>query len=809
MKKIFPLFFSLTFTGLLVFILSVPVGPLPPAGAFFNPLEGFWTHAETRPPAETEQLQFDAINEPVEVFVSERGVPHIFAQNNEDLYFAQGYITARDRLFQMEVQVRAAAGRLSEWLGPDLLEYDRYQRRLGLLHGARQALEYMRKDSVTASLLDSYAAGVNAYIRSLRPREFPLEYKILNAEPQTWEPLHTALLLKYMTQTLASRASDVQTSNALAWFGEDFVDDYLSRRPKRQDPMVPPETPWEFDPVPVQDPPEIYRPSFTEQIQQFTTATGTGSNNWAVHGSKTAGGYPILANDPHLNMSMPSIWYEMQLHAPGINVYGVTLQGSPNVIIGFNEHAAWGTTNTGSDVMDWYEIEFRDDSFSHYFYDGEWVPAEAREEVIRVKGREAVRDTVYYTHHGPVVHTGEAAPFNSTVQKNHALRWIAHEPSNELLSYYLLNRAENTGDFEEAMSHFTAPAQNKVFADRQGDIALWLAGKFPLKWDRQGRTVSDGSDPGFDWQGFIPFEHNPHVINPPRGFVSTANQFPVSESYPYYLGDDFAPYERGLRINEQLREMDSITVEEMRRLQLDTYSYHAARLLPVFLDAIATTGADLTESRSRALGYLEDWNCMNDGELIAPSLFRYWWLELEDAIWNDEYNTDFPMRLPARDRTAEMIMDEPGAPWYDNIETEEQETRNDLIRQSFHAAFERLEEEFGPPGDNWKWGIVNNTNLNHIAQIPGLGVQNVFTGGGTESVNAIRGGHGPSWRMIVELKPDGVEGYGVYPGGQSGNPGSPLYDNLVEPWRTGEQFKLNFLTDRPEPGEFPRVLYFR
>ncbi|MEX0649053.1 MAG: penicillin acylase family protein [Balneolaceae bacterium] len=791
-------------TALFIFILSVPIGPLPPAGSFFSPSHGFWANAETSLQTGSVELSYNELQEPVRVFVNERGVPHIFAQNNHDLYFTQGYITARDRLFQMELQIRAAGGMLAEWMGGDLVEYDRYQRRLGLLDGARKAAEYMQGLPETGTALDAYSKGINAYINSLTTGEYPLEYKILNTQPQQWSPMHSALLLKYMTQTLASRASDIATSNTLAYLGEEFVNTYLSQMPRLQDPMVPPETPWDFEPLSIPEPASIFQPSYTEQIQQITTSEGVGSNNWAVSGSKTEGGYPILANDPHLNMTAPSIWYEMQLHAPGINSYGVTLPGSPNIIVGFNEDISWGTTNTGSDVMDWYEVEFQDETLSQYRYDGEWVPTEYREEIIRVKGGETVRDTIYNTHHGPVVFTDENAPFNSSLQKNHTLRWIAHEPSNELATYYFLNRAQNYDDFVHAMSFFTAPAQNKVYADREGNIALWLAGKFPLKWTYQGRTTGDGSDPHYDWQGFIPFEHNPHVLNPPREFVSTANQFPVDESYPYYLGDDFAPYERGLRINNRLREMQQVTVEDMIDLQLDLYSEHAARLLPVFLEEME--GAELSTEQQQILALLQVWDYMNEGERIAPSVFRYWWIEMEKAVWDDVYDIEFPMRRPSRDRTAELIIDEPDSHWFDNRNTSTRETRGDLVQQSFYSSLERLHNRYGDFSETWQWGYVNNTSLDHIARIPGLGLPDLFTGGGAESVNAIRGSHGPSWRMVVEMKPEGVKAYGVYPGGQSGNPGSRNYGNFTENWRTGKPFELNFLKVQPAADEFPLVI---
>ncbi len=799
MNRKLSLLIVLLVTASILFLFSRPIGPLPPLGTFFHPVQGFWANAEIRERSGTIQIPSENISEPVEVYFDERGVPHIFAQNDDDLYFAQGYITARDRLFQMELQIRAAGGKLSEWLGPDMIEYDRNQRRLGLLYGAERAIEAIEQDEVIKNALKSYADGINAFAETLTYETLPLEYKILDMEPGRWEPLNTALLLKYMTQMLAGHNQDVRTSNALAHFGEEFVNRFLSTRSSLMDPVIPPGSPWEFEPIPAEKPEELFLPGFTDNIELWQPNPLNGSNNWVVDGSKTNAGYPILSNDMHLGMTMPAIWYEVQLHTPDHNVYGVSLQGTPAVIVGFNEHIAWGSTNTGWDVMDWYEITFRDENRQEYLHDGEWLPVSERVEIINVKGAEAVRDTILFTHHGPVYETGQETPVSQTIQRDHALRWIAHDPSNDLRTFYELNRARNYDDFREAFRHYQAPAQNMNYAGTDGNIAMQTGGKFPVKWEYQGRSVGDGSDSRYDWQEFIPFEQNPYSLNPGRGFLSAANQYPADVDYPYYLGDFFAPYERGRRINDLLHEMENITIEDFKTMLMDNFSYHAYNLLPVLLQRTDTS--ELNESERELFGMLGDWNYWNDGEKIEPSVFRAWWSEIYSAIWDNKYDTEYPMRRPTRDITLDLIMEDPDSHWFNNIQTDTTETLDDLVLMSFKSAVEELTGRYGDPGETWQWGYVNNTNLNHIAQIPGLGVMNVFTGGGPESINAIFGSHGPSWRMLVELDPDGVRGYGVYPGGQSGNPGSKTFDEFVETWRAGELYELKFLSEVPEFGE--------
>lgn len=791
----------------IIVLYSVPLGPLPAIGAFFHTGQGFWANAEINRPSGEIRLTLNSPQQPVSIYYDERMVPHIFAENEYDLYFAQGYVTARDRLFQMELQIRAAGGTLAEWMGPGLTEYDRNQRRLGMMYGAERAMEKIGEDDDILNAINAYADGVNEYINSLRYENYPLEYKILGVKPAEWKPKNTALLLKYMTQMLAGHNNDVRTSNTLAHFGEEFVNTYISQRSTLMDPIVPPGTPWDFEAPEKERPDELFLPSFTREIELWQPDPLNGSNNWVVHGSKTAYGYPLLSNDMHLNMAMPSIWYEVQLNAPGVNVYGVTLQGTPTVIVGFNDYIAWGATNTGAEVMDWYEITFRDDNRREYLHDGEWLPVTERIEVINVKGGVSVADTILFTHHGPVYETREETPIGQIIQRDHALRWIAHDPSNELRTFYRLNRAQTYDDFHEAFRTYVAPAQNVNFASVDGDIAIQTGGRFPLKWEHQGRSVGDGSDSRYDWGGFIPYEHNPRSLNPERGFLSAANQYPADTDYPYYLGEYFANYERGRRINDLLRERDSLTVSDFKNLLMDNFSYHAYVMLPVMLEHIRTE--ELDTIGFDLISDLRSWDYQNKGDRIEPSVFRSWWNELYRSIWDNKFDTDYPMRRPQRDRTVDLILHEPDSHWFNDISTDETETLADLVNSSFKAAVERLTGRLGEPGDTWKWGYVNNTNLNHLGQIPGLGMMNVFTDGSDESLNAIRSSHGPSWRMIVELDPEGVRGYGVYPGGQSGNPGALNYDEFVETWRTGQFFELLFLREQPEEhdtGSFPLVI---
>lgn len=783
--------------------LNTKFGSIPPLGTFFDPDAGFWANAELDLP-ESEQLHLEGLKAEVSVVFDERRVPHIFAQNEHDLFLAQGYITAQQRLFQMEIQTYDAAGRLSEIIGenPQVQQRDLTTRRWGMPWAAELKVAEVQKDSTSWAIVSAYSQGVNAYINTLSPKNYPIEYKVLNAAPEAWSPLKTSLLHMNMLRTLAGGSSDDRTSRTAAYFGQDFIEKFFNTDPEALEAIIPSSHEWEFEAERPEAPQTEFVPKTADRIQFFEPNAGVGSNNWAVHGSKTASGYPILAGDPHLSLSLPSIWMEMQLHAPDYNAYGVTFQGIPGILIGFNEHIAFSETNTGSDVMDWYEITFKDASKNEYWYDNTWKPTTKRIEEITVKGGNIITDTLVFTHHGPVMRANTSDTLAEPVY--HAMRWIGHEAGNSLATFIRLNKAKNYSDYVDALKEYVAPAQNFVFASNEGDIAIWVNGKLPNKWDYQGQKVSDGSNPDYDWQGWIPHAHNPHHKNPPRGFVSSANQESTHDSYPYYLADEFAPYERGRRINDLLREMDQITPQDMMDMQMDNYSLHAESIVPELVEWIIKDSLNAKELEF--LVQMSSWNFEMNADLKQPGFFYYWWRTLTRSIFSDEYEAaDTELRYPDRDRVVEVLKNEPGFYLIDNIETESVETLQELVTDAYSYTYQLMSNYNGVVGEDWNWGFVMNNDINHVGQIPGFGANDVYSGGSYEAINATRFGYGPSWRMVVELGPE-VKGWGVYPGGITGNPGSPNYDAFIENWRTGNHFELNFYREKPDESLFELTL---
>ena len=785
-------FLALLLTAGLTILASLhePLGsPLPALGPFLSPFTGFWQNADPANRFQDSDFAFPQLSGEHEVVFDERGVPHIFAQNTKDAAFIQGYIHARDRLWQMDISVRATIGRLSEVMGARTLERDRLQRRKGLLWGAENALKKWMSSPQESAMINAYCEGANAYINSLSPADYPIEFKLLGYAPEPWTPLHIAAFYKSMSEALCSRHHDIPATNTRALLGDSLFQTLYPEHNPKQSPIIPDAVEWDFSPVQP-------GPSDGTDSRMGSGATHTpfglpspfiGSNNWAVSAEKTANGAPILCNDPHLQLRLPAVWYEVQMKTPEYNAYGVSFPGVPGIIIGFNDQIAWGVTNVGHDVLDWYRIRWANADKTAYLIDGKQEPVREVIEVIQVKGRdEPVRDTVRYTVWGPVTYDDPEHP-------NHdmAMRWISHDEPAEKPFYALgvftrLMGGRGLADYQAALRGWESPAQNFAFASRDNDIAITVNGKLPLKEDQQGRFVQDGSRSASGWKGFIPHEHLPRVANPERGFVSSSNQHSTAQDYPYYYNGNFDDY-RGRYVNQRLSEMENITVEDMKALQLDSRSLKPQDALPVLLQLIDSTASELRTNERVAALRKWDYNFARDAE--APSLFEDWFEAVyaqtfdEFMVWEDSLE----ILKPEEWRFIELLATQPGHPIFDHQSTVAVETAKDI-------ALLGLEEALAQPPVSW--AKHKATSIGHMAMIPAFSRSNLNVGGYGEAPNAIKPDHGPSWRMVVELgeKPTA---WGIFPGGPSGNPGSVFYDPMVTPWAEGQYNRLH-LMDSPD-----------
>ena len=475
----------------------------------------------------------------------------------------------------------------------------------------------------------------------------------------------------------------------------------------------------------------------------------------------------------------------MQISTPSYNVYGASFPGAPAVIIGFNDSCAFGFTNAQRDVRDYYEIKFKDNSRSQYWFDSSWVPSTFRIEDIKIKGRPDYLDTVVYTNIGPVMYDKKYNGGRNTNQKDYAVRWKAHDSSNELKMFTLLDKANNYNDYLKAIKYLHTPGQNCIFASKNGDIAIWDQGQFPAKWYRQGDFVMPGTDSTYLWQGMIPQSENPHLVNPERGFVSSANQMPADTSYPYYLGGNFIPY-RAIEIDKRLATMNNITPGDMMKLQTSNYNIFGQWALPVLIRNIEVD--KLSPQEKKFFNILKNWNYRNDRDSKGATLFVVTWDSLETVIWKDEFlKSGLELPWPGESALLDDINKYPQFKFFDNINTAITETLPDDITAAFKmaAAVIRKADENG----KMDWAKYKDTRVEHLARLDAFSRLHLPIGGGTNTINATKEQHGPSWRMVVSLTPE-TEAYGVYPGGESGNPGSKYYDDFVDEWAAGKYFTL-------------------
>lgn len=813
------------------FLISTPAGSLPPIGRFVDPFHGFWNNADQAKIKSDQLVKIPDIRQAVTVYYDQQMIPHIFASNNYDLYFSQGYVTAKDRLWQMEFQTLAAAGRISEVIGLKGLNYDRLQRRLGMVYGAENSLKAIMADPVSREIVIAYTAGINAWIAQLKAEDLPLEYKLLDYKPESWTPLKVALLQRSLSKVLTGETEARALTANLHKFGPAVINDLFPDFKFIESPVIPTGTKWNFKnrlsrvpenkalvnnlltgyktpsanrPLPFPEKlaalkisgtvktfellknPD-YQPSLESSVKEHID--GIGSNNWAIDGTKSADHHAILANDPHLTLSLPSIWYQIQLNAPGINVYGVSLPGAPGVIIGFNEHISWGVTNVGADVLDIYRINWLPGSKEKYLYDGKLFQVRKRKETIMIRGGQTFTDKVSYTLLGPVVYS--STDFKSNGEQfpdDHAIRWVAHDSTNEVKSSYLINRASTYAEFTRGLEYFNSPAQNFAYADDKGHIAQWVNGNFPIKRKDQGRFILDGSKKEDTWGPFIAHDDLPHVLDPPRHFIASANQSSTDSTYPYYLNWNFGNSQRSMRIDDLLTKMVNANTDTLRLMQTDIYNGYASLILPDLLKNLRQD--KLTVLEIAAFKILSRWNLQNEADAIAPSIFESWAKNLSRDIW-DEFK-DPELMLPSRDRTIHLLLKEPESIWFDNQRTPIRESKSDIINSSFKRSIDSLIKNNGRQIANWKWFEIKKTSVKHLLNIDAFSFENLQLGGGSNIIDALTARTGPSWRMVVEPGQTG-KAFGVYPGGQSGNPGSFYYDNLFDYWLKGKLFTLLFM----------------
>ena len=726
---------------------------------------------------------------PVEILRDKRTVPHIFADSQEDAYFGLGFVHAQDRLWQMEMMRRLAAGRLAEVAGRKALASDRFMRTMGFQRLAEK--QYAALDDAVRRALDAYAAGVNAWVGAASGA-FPPEFTLTGFTPEPWRPTDSLLWAKLMAlrlsgnwrdELLRARLAERLTDEQIA----EMWPDYPAEGPVTAKRST---TPWDG----------MALGALAAALPISPPGMEGASNVWALSGTNTETGKPILANDPHLGFRAPVLWYLARIEAPGLHVTGATAPGVPFTILGHNGRIAWGMTSTQSDLQDLFVETVDPDNPGRYLTPDGPRPFVTRTEVIGVRGGDDVNLTVRETRHGPVISDAMAARGGKVLAL--AATFLAADDLTPQ-AVYRLNRAEGWHDFLAAMRDFHSPQQNFVYADVDGVIGFLAPGRVPMRRSGRGRVPGLGASGATDWTGFIPFDELPRSLNPPSGRIVNANNRIVGDAYPHYITDDWAAPYRARRIIARLDEGKRQTMESTARIQLDTLSLMARELLPRLLGITAPS-----QAAEQALEKMRGWDGVMSRERAEPLIFTAWLRELNRGVYGDELGPLLNDYWSLRPRFMAAILGGRGT-WCDDVRTPVHEDCSAMIAAALKRALAQLAASFGADMETWRWGAAHPASFAHsaFAKIPVLGRYTnlaIETGGGNYTVN--RGVsrindtespfvnvHGAGFRAVYDLA-DLSRSRFMIATGQSGNPMSPFYGDMLKGWRDGESLDLG--TDR-------------
>jgi penicillin amidase len=767
---------------------SVLLVILPALITGFNSLK----EDERRPWSKYEgELVIPGLKENVTVYTDERGMPHIYAGNENDLYMVAGYISARERLWQMDLIRRGSTGRLSEIFGKSFSKTDILMRCLKISEKAESILQNQPPEIFDC--LQAYTDGVNAFIRGSH-EDLPVEFRILSYHPEEWTLTDITNIIGYMGWSLTARNLTSEL------FNYELVQKFGVERALQLIPDWKIETDVIYPGFKLDDALLAEVHSFTssqEQLEKLGIYAFSGSNNWAVSGSRTETGRPFLSNDMHLPFGSPGIWIQMHQVVRGkLNVTGVMIPGQPFIIAGHNERIAWGMTNLMVDDVDLFAEKINPENNNQYYFNGEWRDMTIRDEVIKIKGRKQDTIETRYTHRGPVI-SGYVPVNNISL----SMRWSGYDDSDEIRAVYLINRAENWDDFREGLSSFRSISQNFVYADIDGNIGLNAGGGIPVR-KGSGSLIRNGETDEYDWKGYVPFEQLPSSYNPENGHVSSANNKTVNDNYPYYISSEFVMPYRINRIRQMLDEKEFYSPEDFKRMINDQHSDLARRLTPYIL-RLSDHPERLNAQESLALETLAGWDYDMNKELIAPSIFEHFRMCLRKNLLADEmgelYNRLYYMT--AEYYMYHLIVNGPDD-WVDNILTPERETIDDIVLKSYKDCIESLIHKYGKNMNRWTWGKIHELTFTHplgtvriLDFLFNLNSHHYGVGGSDHTVSPyfsldseLKVGQGASVRNIFNTA-DWDESQSVIPGGISGIPGTEFYLSQAETYIEGKFYK--------------------
>jgi len=809
-------------TRILVWIVSILVVLAILGGAF-----GVVTVRQSFPQTNGE-LKLAGLDGPVDVYRDNMGIPQIYASSLHDLFMAQGYVHAQDRFWQMDFWRHIGSGRLSEMFGETQLKTDTFLRTLGWRQIAEQ--EYASYDPKSVAILNAYSDGVNAYLADHQGTAVSLEYGVLKLltpgyKPEPWTPVNTLTWGKAMAWDLRGNMDEeIERAILLKTLTPDQVSQLFPVYPSDHPVIVPEMGTPTANPLTTASLPDLDLASVQARFSSLDallgpSGAGIGSNSWAVSGSLTATGMPLLANDPHLSIQMPSIWYQVGLHCRPVSttcpydVTGFSFAGVPGVVIGHNQNIAWGFTNTGPDVMDLYIEKINPDNPNQYEYNGQWVDMTLRTETIAVGGGKPVNLTVRSTRHGPIISDAYAdlAKFDTTagvpLPANYAisLRWTALEPSTIFQAVWGFDTAANWDEFRQAASKFNVPAQNLVYADVKGNIGYQTPGNIPIRKNGDGRLPVPGWTDQYEWTGYIPFDQLPSVLNPAKGYIVTANNAVVGAGYPYLITSD---WDYGFRANRIATMIESapapIDIPYIQKMQGDDYDANAATFVPL-LEQLTIPAK--TPNQAVALDLLKNWDYQVRMDSAPAVVFEVFWKNLLADTFDDDLPKNYwPQGSSRWDEVMRNLVKLPNDPFWDDKTTPNRvETRDAILLRAFTEAVAEIEKLQGGNPAKWNWGDLHTATFANptlgasgIAPIEALFNRGPFrTNGGEAIVNATgwdaTKGYSVNWlpsmRMIVDLG-NLANSVTVHTTGESGHAYNPHYIDMADLWRNIQYYPM-------------------
>lgn len=783
-----------------------------PIGAFFFYL--YWWSIQRSNPRHDGTLSLACFAAPVEVLRDKHGVPHIYAQSQADLFRAQGFVHAQDRLWQMEQNRRIARGALAEVFGEAALEADRFSRIVGFWRAAQAEAEAL--DAETRQRLTWYAEGVNAYITH-RPGRLGAEFNLLRIRPEPWTILDTLGYGKVMGWGLSLNWESELTRLRLLQqldpvVAAELEPDYPGKNPIVLEGVGSEET------LRLQHTAGLLLNQYEELKPWLGVVTaGQGSNAWVIAPKSSLNRRPILCNDPHLAVQIPNVWYELHLCAPDYEVSGVSFPGTPGVIIGHNAEIAWGMTNATLDVQDLYLERPHPTEANLFEANGAWEAATVIEETIQVRRRQPHVERVVITRHGPLISglfpAHEAKPPDSSVSVPLALRWTGHEPGQTVRAILRLNQATAWTEFCTALADWAVPPQNFVFADSRGNIGYLLAGRAPLREKNLGLLPAPGWRADYEWRGYIPAAELPRLYNPESGKIVTANNKMVGDDYPHFLGVEFDAGWRAARLEDLLQRKERHTIRDMEEMQLDNQSKLAEAFIPWFTLINSEEPWEKT-----ALLALRKWNYRMDADSFAATIYQHMLIHLLDLVFGDKLGlakrgyygmSSTPLFLiqgflgRAETRLLAILNEYDQSFWYVEAATGRHRDRETVLHEALTAAVRTIRAGMGDSTRTWDWGRAHQIRYTHPLGSARL-LRNIFNrgpvpvGGDSTTPNVTR--HAPqlplgliqvaaSYRQIYEVGAwDRAQT--ITNGGQSGHPLHPHYDDQIMLWREGVYHKM-------------------